>query len=142
MKFAEPKINILPKKFNFKRHETARRISDQESIDRRPYKRNKELPRLLAKYSNENRKTRGVSRRSVQRTQRIGEFSVNIIAEYSLDDKIDSGIKNVYPQFKGVQTIYEITDGNVYREMLIKSLENNKHSASVTVHFADGYGKF
>lgn len=139
-KFAEPKINILPKKFNFKRHETARRISEQESIDRRPNKRNTELPGLLARYSKENRKTRGISKKSVRRTQRIGEFSVNIVAEYTLDDKIDKQIKITSPQFKGVQTIYEITDGNVYREMLIKSLEDNPHSASVTVHSAEEFG--
>jgi len=139
-KFAEPKINILPKKFNFKRHETARRISEQESIDRRPNKRNTELPGLLARYSKENRKTRGISKKSVRKTQRIGEFSVNIVAEYTLDDNIDKKIKITSPKFKGVQTIYEITDGDVYREMLIKSLEDNPHSASVTVHSAEEFG--
>ena len=86
----EPKIAIFPTKFNFRRYETARRIREQEDINSRPNQRVDDLPKLLEKYSNRSSGTRGVNKRNVRRTKRIGAFNVNVIAEYTLDNKVDS----------------------------------------------------
>jgi hypothetical protein len=88
----EPKIAIFPTKFNFRRYETARRISEQEDINTRPNKRVDDLPGLLERYSKKSSGTRGVNKRNVRGTKRIGAFDVNVIAEYTLDDAIDEGI--------------------------------------------------
>ena len=86
----EPKIAIFPTKFNFKRYETARRISEQEDINSRPNRGVDDLPGLLERYSKESSGTRGVNKRSLRGTKRIGAFDVNVIAEYTLDNKVDS----------------------------------------------------
>jgi hypothetical protein len=133
-KFAEPKIAIFPTKFNFKRYETARRINEQETIDSRPNRRANVLSKLLETYSKKSSGTRGVNKRSVQEVRKIGIFDLNVIAEYTLDNKISEGIK-----FKGVQKIYEVTDGDVYRKMMEESLKDNPYAASVTVHSAEKF---
>jgi hypothetical protein len=56
----ETKIAIFPTKFNFRRYETARRISEQEDINSRPNKRVDDLPGLLERYSKKSSGTRGV----------------------------------------------------------------------------------
>ena len=86
----EPKIAIFPTKFNFRRYETARRISEQEDINSRPNQRVDDLPGLLEKYSKRSSGTRGVDKRNVRRTERLRGNDVNVIAEYSLDNKVDS----------------------------------------------------
>jgi len=86
----EPKIAIFSTKFNFKRYETARRISEQEDINSRPNKRVDDLPGLLEKYSKRSSGTRGVDKRNVRRTERLRGNDVNVIEEYSLDNKVDS----------------------------------------------------
>ena len=91
-KEAEPKIAIFPTKFNFKRYETARRISEQEDINSRPNKRVDELPGLLERYSKRSSGTRGINRRNLQEVRKIGVFDVNVVAEYTLDDAINEGI--------------------------------------------------
>jgi hypothetical protein len=48
-KFAIPELGILSNKFNYKRHESASRIDEQESIDRRPNKRANVLSKSLEK---------------------------------------------------------------------------------------------
>ena len=85
----EPKIAIFPTKSNFKRYETARRISEQEDINSRPNQRVDDLPKLLEKYSKRSSGTRGVNKRSLRGTKRIGAFDVNVVAEYTLDNKVD-----------------------------------------------------
>ena len=85
----EPKIAIFPTKFNFRRYETARRISEQEDINSRPNRGVDDLPKLLERYSKESSGTRGINKRSLRGTKRIGAFDVNVIAEYTLDDAID-----------------------------------------------------
>ena len=85
----EPKIAIFPTKFNFKRYETARRISEQEDINSRPNQRVDDLPGLLEKYSKRSSGTRGVDKRNVRRTERLRGNDVNVIAEYTLDNKVD-----------------------------------------------------
>ena len=86
----EPKIAIFPTKFNFRRYETARRISEQEDINTRPNKRVDDLPGLLEKYSKRSSGTRGVDKRNVRGTKRIGLLDLNVVAEYTLDNKVDS----------------------------------------------------
>ncbi len=138
-KFAEPKIGILPNKFNFRRYETARRINDQEAIDSKPAKGANDLSPLLEAYSAKSRGTRGIDKRDVRRVKRLGEFDVETVAEYSLDEKINGGILKAFPNFKGVQKIYEIKDGATYREMVVNALKDNKFAASVTVHSAEDF---
>jgi hypothetical protein len=86
----EPKIAIFPTKFNFRRYETARRISEQEDINSRPNQRVDDLPKLLEKYSKRSSGTRGINKRNLQEVRKIGVFDVNVIAEYTLDNKVDS----------------------------------------------------
>ena len=86
----EPKIAIFPTKFNFRRYETARRIREQEDINSRPNQRVDDLPKLLEKYSKRSSGTRGVDKRNVRRTERLRGNDVNVIADYTLDNKIDS----------------------------------------------------
>ena len=86
----EPKIAIFPTKFNFRRYETARRISEQEDINSRPNRGVDDLPGLLERYSKKSRGTRGINKRSLRGTKRIGAFDINVIAEYTLDNKVDS----------------------------------------------------
>lgn len=140
-KFAEPKIGIFPNIFNFKRYESARRIKDKQILDNRPNKRNSELPGLLAIYSNRSRKTRGVNKRDIREVKTIRGFALNVIAEYTLDNRIDEGIKKAFPLFKGVQKIYEITDGDKYRQMMFDALKDNDFAASVTIHSAEDFNK-
>ena len=86
----EPKIAIFPTKLNFRRYETARRISEQEDINSRPNRGVDDLPGLLERYSKKSSGTRGVDKRSLRGTKRIGAFDVNVIVEYTLDNKVDS----------------------------------------------------
>ena len=81
----EPKIAIFPTKFNFRRYETARRISEQEDINSRPNRGVDDLPKLLEKYSKKSSGTRGVNKRSIRGTKRIGLLDLNVVAEYTLD---------------------------------------------------------
>ena len=83
----EPKIAIFPTKFNFRRYETARRISEQEDINSRPNRGVDDLPGLLEKYSKRSSGTRGINKRNLQEVRKIGVFDVNVIAEYTLDSK-------------------------------------------------------
>lgn len=122
-------------------NETKRRINEQEKIDSRPDKDPGELSSLLETYSAKSNGTRGISRKSVQGTKRLGSSDVSVSAEYTLDDAINSGIQNAFPKFKGVQKIYEVTDPKAYREMMMDSLKDNPFAASVTVHSEEDFGK-
>jgi hypothetical protein len=139
-KFAEPKIAIFPTKFNFKRYETARRIAEKAQVDSRPDKRANGLSKLLERLSEKSgRATRGVNKRSIRGVKRLGGFSINVKAEYTLDSKINQAIAKAFPDFKGVQKIYEVTDGKVFREMMLAALKTNKFASSVTVHSAEEF---
>jgi hypothetical protein len=140
-KFAEPKIGIFPTKFNFKRYETARRINEQETIDSRPNKRTDVLSRLLEKYSKRSSGKRGVDKRDVRRTESIRGNDVTVIAEYTLDNAINEGIKKSFPNFQGVQKILEITNGDAYRRIMIESLQGNPFASSVTVHTPEQFNE-
>jgi hypothetical protein len=138
-KFADPKIGVFPPKFNFKRYETARRLNEQKAIDSRAEKADNELSGLLEKYSTESRRTRGVNRKDVQGTRKIGRFNLNTVAEYSFDSKINDGILKAFPRFKGVQKVYEVTDGDKYRQMMMDSLKDNPFASSVTIHSPEDF---
>jgi hypothetical protein len=44
----------------------------------------------LEKYSKRSSGTRGINKRNLQEVRKIGVFDVNVIAEYTLDNKVDS----------------------------------------------------
>ena len=146
-KFATPKDNILPKIFNFKTYETARRINEQEEIrksetylDPRGKYEDSFISDSLSRYTeNSSGKLNGFSRRSLGVSKRLGRYDVDVIAEYEGNKEVERLIKNVFPQFKGTQKIYEISNGAVYREMMIEALETNKFKSSVTVHSAEDF---
>ena len=146
-KFATPKDNILPKIFNFKTYETARRINEQEEIrksetylDPRGKYEDSFISDSLSRYTeNSSGKLNGFSRRSLGVSKRLGRYDVDVIAEYEGNKEVERLIKNVFPQFKGTQKIYEISNGDVYREMMIEVLETNKFKSSVTVHSAEDF---
>ena len=145
--FAAPKDSILPRIFNFKTYETARRINEQEEIrkseaylDPRGKNEDTNIPELLSRNTSRNSgKLNGFSRRSLGVSKRLGGYDVEVIAEYEGNQEIESLIKNVFPGFKGTQKIYEISNGEVYREMMIEALETNKFKSSVTVHSAEDF---
>jgi hypothetical protein len=140
-KFAEPKENIFPNKFNFKQYESARRISEQEKINTRATPRDNDVPELLATYVGRSSGTRGINKRNIRKSQRLGSVYVDVIAEYTFDDKINEGIMKAFPSFKGVQKVYETKDAKAYRDMMIASLENHKFAASVTVYSEEDFSK-
>ena len=74
--FVEPKIGLLPHILTFKKYETARRINNAKAINDRADVRSDELPGLLETYSNRSRRTRGVDKRDVRRTERLTLFNV------------------------------------------------------------------
>ena len=65
-------LTIFERVLNFKKYETARRINNDKAINDRAEVRSDELPGLLETYSNRSRKTRGVDKRDVRRTERLG----------------------------------------------------------------------
>jgi len=88
------------------------------------------LESLVAK----SRRTRGVNKRDVRKIAKVRGNDVNVISEFTLDNKVETDIKDAFPKFKGTQVIYEITNGDVYRKLIIEGLQGNKFAASVTVH--------
>ena len=44
----------------------------------------------MERYSKKSSGTRGINRRNLQEVRKIGVFDVNVIAEYTLDNKVDS----------------------------------------------------
>jgi hypothetical protein len=127
-------INTIFEESTVKKNETARRIKEQQEIDGRPDRRVEDLPKLLESYVSRSSGTRGIDKRDVRGTKRLGGLTVNTIAEYTLDNKIDEGIKKAFPDFMGVQKVYEITDGVAYKKLMINSLKDNKFAAAVTIH--------
>ena len=99
-------LTIFERVLNFKKYETARRINNDKAINDRADTRSDELSNVLETYSNRSRKTRGVDKRDVRKTERLRANDVNVVAEYTLDNKIDEGIKKAFPDFQGVQKIH------------------------------------
>jgi hypothetical protein len=104
-KFAEPKVSIFPNIFNFRRYETARRISEQKGIDSRADKRVDDLSTALETYSARSRGTRGVNKRDIRESKRLGSFYVDAVAEYTFDESINNGILAAFPKFKGASKL-------------------------------------
>ena len=100
----------------------------------RDRKRITELSKLLETYTKETSKTRGIDKRNVRKTERVGSVDLDIIAEYDLNNIVDDGITKVFPRFQGVQKVYEITNGKAYRKLMVSSLKNSPFASSVTVH--------
>jgi hypothetical protein len=151
-KFATPKDNILNNLYNFKKYETVRRIQEQRALesqrlsgqnknylDPRGKYENSTISSLLQGSSSKSRSSRGVNRRSVQESRNIRLYELNVIAEYTLDKKIEDSIKKSFPRYLGNQKIYEITNGDSFREMMIMSLQDNPFKSSVTIHSAEDF---
>jgi hypothetical protein len=104
--------------YNFKKYETVRRIEEQERIEQRKdyldprgaYENNN-LSEALRSSTKNSRSSRGVNRISLRGTKNIRIYELDVIAEYTLDSKIEQGIKKAFPLFQGNQKIYEITEG-------------------------------
>ncbi|WP_395092951.1 hypothetical protein ACF3NR_02500 [Vaginella massiliensis] len=94
--FATPKDSILPKIFNFKYYETARRINEQEEIrksetylDPRGKNEDTNISELLTRQTLRNSgKLNGFSRRSLGVSKRLGGYVVDVIAEYEGNQEI------------------------------------------------------
>jgi hypothetical protein len=138
-KFAEPKIGLLPDRYNFTKYETTRRIKEDREINELPEPRIADLPSALEAHTKRSSSSRGINRRDVQKSARIGVHDVNVIREFTLDEQIDSKLKEAFPKFQGVQKIYEITNGDVYRKIQVEALKDNDFRASVTVHSSEEY---
>lgn len=124
---------------NTKEYETQRRITEQAEIDSRPNPKDKNLSSRLAGLVARIRAKRGVSRQSVSRTATIDGIDVNINSEITLSEDISNKLKAKFTGFLGVQKIFTITNGDAFRALLIRSLENNPYRACVTVHTVDRY---
>lgn len=140
-KFAEPKIGLFPNVFNFTKYETARRLEEQQSIDRRGDVTDSRVSNILPTIPKEVRTTRGVTKRSVRGTESIRGNDVEVIATYELDDSSLAKIRAAFPAFVSLQKIYEIKDGELYRKLMIEALKDNTFKSSVTIHSAEDFGK-
>lgn len=95
----------------------------------------------MESYSAKSRRTRGVNKRDIRRIERLRGNDVSVIAEYTFDEKINEGIKKAFPLFKGVQKIYEVTDGDTCLKMMELSLMDNKFTSTGTFHTPEGFSK-
>lgn len=108
-KFAKPIIGIFNDIYNFSYYDTARRIRETRRVERANLGRDKqdrELSSALSQYNVQIRGKRGINRRHIRGTKRLGSFYVKPIAEYTLDKRVENGIKAAFPKFKGNQKIY------------------------------------
>lgn len=136
--FAEPKIGVFANKLNFKKYDTARRISEQQEIDAT---RNKygsdEASKALSNISQKSIGRRGISRNSSRIP--VGLQSVRGVEEVVLDNTIKNGIQKAFPNIKELPRLFEIKDGAYYRKLKEKGIINNKFKSSVTIHTAQEY---
>lgn len=140
-KFAEPKINIFPNKYNFKKYETARRIKEDSEIEQRGYKyANSAVSRTLPNISQKSVGRRGLNRTSFGIPKGLQSLKGKT-TKVLVDDKIKSDITKAFPKVKVFPNVYEIQDGEAYRKMQQNSLINNEYRDSVTVHTAEEYNQ-
>ena len=139
-KFAEPKIGLFPNLYNFLKYESARRLEEQQAINERGDVTDSEVSSTLSSIPDKVRTERGVSKSSVRETKRIRGNDVEVIATYELANPILNKIKAIFPAFVSLQKIYEITDGALYRELMMDALKDNAFKSSVTVHSAEDFG--
>jgi hypothetical protein len=141
-KFAKPKEGIFKNKYNFKKYDTARRIREQEQIERANDARTNEsndLRNSLPAISKNNVTTRGINRRNRQGNTKIQSYVLKNVTEISLPVEVQEAIKKAFPKITTFPKIFEIKDGAVYRELKIKGLEGVPMSSSVTIHSAEKY---
>lgn len=140
LKFAQPKDNIFPNKYNFKKYETARRIKEQSEIDRAPNQYGSyEISNLLPIISKENVVGGGISSRSTEGNRQVQSHVLKDVKEVELSDEVRNSITKAFPQVKVFPKIYEITDGAVYRDLKIKGLVGVPMSKSVTIYSEEEY---
>ena len=77
---------------------------------------------------------KGVNKRSVNYIKKIENFSINVIAEYTFDEKINRCLINSFSDFKGVQKVYEVADSHLFLELMLQSLKQSPWSACVTLN--------
>lgn len=140
--FAEPKDNILPNKYNFKKYETARRIKEQAEIDKstNQYGSN-EISKLLPIISENNVVTGGINRTGTIGNRQVQSHVLKDVVEVELTLDVQESIKKAFPQITTFPKIYEIKEGRVYRDLQIKGLEGVPMSKSVSIHTAEKYNQ-
>jgi hypothetical protein len=69
-----------------------------------------------------NEGNRGITKRKVDCKKKVENFYINVIAEYTFDDKINRCLINSFSDFKGVQKVYEVTDSFLFLELMLQSL--------------------
>jgi hypothetical protein len=141
-KFAKPKEGIFKNKYNFKKYDTARRIREQEQIERANNARTNEsndLRNSLPIISKNNATTRGINRRNRQGNTKIQSYVLKNVTEISLPVEVQAAIKKAFPKITTFPKIFEIKDGAVYRELKMKGLEGVPMASSVTIHSAAKY---
>ena len=140
LRFAQPKDNILPNKYNFKKYETARRIKEQSEIDKTSNQYGSyEISNLLPIISRENVVGGGISSRSTEGNRQVQSHVLKDVKEVELSDEVKNSITKAFPQVRVFPKIYEITDGAVYRDLKIKGLVGVPMSKSVTVYSEEEY---
>lgn len=136
--FAEPKIGIFKNKFNFKKYDTARRLEEQQEIDRtRNQYSDSEISKALPIISKESVGRRGIDRDSSRISS--GLQSVKGIEELVIDNTIKAGIQKAFPAVKIFPRVFEIKDGKYYKKLQEKGIKNNKFRDSVTIHTVEEY---
>lgn len=149
-KFAEPKDSIFEDIYNFKFYGTVQRIREEREtknhpnyIDSRGTNENNDVSSLHPTITSRRAGKYGekITRRSVQEVRQIDGYDVEVVAEYTFDSKLDTLIKNVFPNYKGSKKVYEIKDGAVYSKLLQKHSEGNIFNASVTLHSDEEFSK-
>ena len=76
----------------------------------------------------------GLNKRLVDSKKKVQNFYINVIAEYTFDDRINRCLINSFSAFTGVQKVYEVTDSHLYLELMLESLKNSPWSACVTLN--------
>lgn len=141
-KFAKPKEGIFKNKYNFKKYDTARRIREQEQIERANdggTNDSNDLRNSLPIISKDNVTTRGINRRNRQGDTKIQSYVLKNVTEISLPVEVQAAIKKAFPKITTFPKIFEIKDGAVYRELKMKGLEGVPMASSVTIHSAAKY---
>ncbi len=76
---------------------------------------------------------RGLNKRKVNYKKKFENFSINVITEYTFDEKINRCLINSFSDFKGVQKVYEVADSHLFLELMLQSLKQSPWSACVTL---------
>jgi hypothetical protein len=77
---------------------------------------------------------KGLNKRKVNYKKRFENFSINVITEFTFDEKINRCLINSFSDFKGVQKVYEVADSHLFLELMLESLKQSPWSACVTLN--------